>query len=499
MRTRLVAGAALSIVLSSACGSDDSSGASSGGTGGTAGLAGSAGAGGSTSGGTGGAGGAAGTLGDAPTESVTYTAVDDLFPNPERGFYRGINLLQDTNVDSVRAAGYSLARSYIRLDSYRTSDIPASVLASLETGFDAARKAGIKVIPRVSYNFASGDPDASKSWVLTHIGQLAPVYQKHADVIAMVEAGFIGAWGEWHSSTNNLTNPTDRKEILEALLAALPKSRMVLLRYPKDLEEQFPSPLTAANAWDQSKQARVGHHNDCFLANDTDAGTYSPQPIEAHKQYLEQMTRFVPVGGETCQVSPTAHRSDCPTALLELARFHFTTINSQFYQGDLDRWKTEGCYDEIDRRLGYRFELVQASLPKSVKPGGRFVLEVSLKNVGFGALYNPRPVFLVLEGGGTRHEVQLNGVDPRSWAPGETSTVSVHLELPADSTGTKSLALWLPDATSSIASRPEYAVRFANANVWNDTEGHNVLGDIEVDPNAPGDANPSATELSVLP
>jgi hypothetical protein len=496
MRTLAYVASVLAVVLSSACGSDDSGGTSSGGTGGAAGLGGSAGAGGNTSGGS---GGTAGGSGDAPTETVTYTAVDDLFPNPERGFYRGMNLLQDTNVDSVRAAGYSLARSYIRLDDYRASDIPAPVLASLETGFDAARKAGIKVIPRVAYNFASGDPDASKSWVLSHIAQLAPVYQKHADVIAMMEAGYIGAWGEWHSSTNNLTNATDRKEILEALLAALPDSRMVLLRYPKDLEEQFPSPLTAANAWDGSKQARVGHHNDCFLSNSSDAGTYSPQPVEPHKQYLEQMTRFVPVGGETCQVTPTEHRSDCPTALLELARFHFTTINSQFYQGDLDRWKTEGCYDEIDRRLGYRFELVQASLPTSVKPGGRFQFEVSLKNVGFGALYNPRSVYLVLEGGGTRHEVELKGVDPRSWAPGETSSVSVHLELPADVSGTKSLTLWMPDAAQAIATRPEYAVRFANSGVWRDVEGDNVLGSIDVDLNAPGDANASATELSVLP
>lgn len=447
----------------------------------------------------GGTGGSGGNTGDAPTEAVTYTAVQDLFPNPERGFYRSMNLLKETDVDWIRSEGFSMARSYIRFDDYRTTDIPASVLTSMEAGFDAARKAGIKVIPRVAYNFGIGEPDAPKSWVLSHIGQLAPVYQKHADVIATMEAGFIGAWGEWHSSTNNLTNPTDRKEILEALLAALPKSRMVLVRTPKDIEEQFPSPLTAAMAWNQSNQARVGHHNDCFLSNETDAGTYSPPPVESHKQYLEQMTRFVPVGGETCQVTPSEHRSDCPTALLELARFHFTTINSEFYQADLDRWKTEGCYDEIDRRLGYRFELVQASLPKSAKPGGRFVLEVSLKNVGFGALYNPRPVFLVLEGGGARHEVELTDVDPRRWAPGETSTLTLHVELPAGQSGPKSLALWLPDAAASIASRPEYAVRFANASVWNDTTGTNVLGEIDLDPNAPGDANASATKLSVLP
>ena len=480
-------------------GAGGSSGAGVGGA--TAGSSGTAGSAGTASGGTAGGAGVGGASGvDAPTQPVAYTPTSESFLNPERGFYRGVNLVQDTDMSSVRANGCSLARSYIRLDDYRSSDIPDSVLSSLEAGFDAARAAGIKVIPRVAYNFASGAPDASKSWVLQHISQLAPVYQKHGDVIAVLEAGFIGAWGEWHSSTNDLTNATDREDILTALLDALPEDRMVMLRYPRDIEEQFPSPLTSTSAFDKSYQARTGHHNDCFLSNEHDAGTYYPGDIESHKEYLEQVTQFVPVGGETCQVTLSEHRSDCPTALLELARFHFTTINSTFYDGDLDRWKSEGCYDEIERRLGYRLQLEGGALPPTVRPGGRFVLEVRIQNTGFGALYNPRTVFVVLEGGGARHQVALSDVDPRRWAPDTTQTLSVHLELPATlDPGAYTLALWLPDQASSLSDRAEYAVRFANEDIWNATGGYNELGQVEISDSATGSSNPDATALSVLP
>ena len=135
-----------------------------------------------------------------------------------------------------------------------------------------------------------------------------------------------------------------------------------------------------------------------------------------------------------------------------------------------------------------------------LKPGGRFVLDVQITNSGFGALYNPRPVFVVLEGGGARYQVELAGVDPRRWAPGETSSLSVHLELPASaSVGTYTLSLWLPDAAKTLADRAEYAVRFANTAVWSDSDGQNALGSIELSMVAPGGANPGATELKVIP
>jgi hypothetical protein len=97
-----------------------------------------------------------------------------------------------------------------RLDDYRTSNIPAGVLSSYTTFFGLARSAGIKVIPRWSYNLGY-QPDTTLAWVLTHIGQLGPIWRDNADVIACLQAGFIGAWGEWHSSRNGLTTASSMR------------------------------------------------------------------------------------------------------------------------------------------------------------------------------------------------------------------------------------------------------------------------------------------------
>jgi regulator of RNase E activity RraA len=63
----------------------------------------------------------------------------------------------------------------------------------------------------------------------------APVFP--GDVIVWMEAGFIGAWGEWHSSTNGLDKSVEAKrQVVDALLDALPETRSVQLRYPGDIE-----------------------------------------------------------------------------------------------------------------------------------------------------------------------------------------------------------------------------------------------------------------------
>jgi pimeloyl-ACP methyl ester carboxylesterase len=41
--------------------------------------------------------------------------------------------------------------------------------------------------------------------VVSHLDQLQPILTDNYDVIAFVQAGFIGSWGEWYYTTNNLT------------------------------------------------------------------------------------------------------------------------------------------------------------------------------------------------------------------------------------------------------------------------------------------------------
>ncbi|HEY9827055.1 MAG TPA: DUF4832 domain-containing protein, partial [Stenomitos sp.] len=305
----------------------------------------------------------------------------------------------------------------------------------------------------------------------------------NADVIAVLQAGFIGAWGEWHSSANGLDSRANRAKILKALLAALPQNRMVQIRTPGYMRDVYPEPLTLSNAFDGSNLARTAHHNDCFLSNRTDAGTYEPD-LFALKRYLATASPFIAVGGETCQVTPTEHRSDCPTALSELTRFHWSYLNAFFFKGDLDRWKQEGCYAKIARNLGYRFQLVSSSFATQASPGGNLNGNFVIRNVGYASPFNPRGLELVLRNRATNQRYRFSILqsgsktnDPRFWLPENGNiTVPVSVNLPRTlPLGLYNMFLNLPDPSPTLATIPAYSIRLANQRTWQPQIGLNAL------------------------
>jgi Domain of unknown function (DUF4832)/Domain of unknown function (DUF4874) len=413
--------------------------------------------------------------------TITYTPSDTNIPNPERGFRFPAEINAESNFTTYyEALGMTLVHAYVRLDDYREDDLPQSLLDDLTTGFANMRLSGVKVVLRFAYNFGpypDSEPDASKEKILRHLEQLTPILQENADVIAWMQAGFIGAWGEWHTSTNGLDNLEDKQEILFALLDALPEDRIVQVRYPSDIIDMFPEPLTA---FGESKQARVGFHNDCFLSSETDVGTYEKSgefTIERDQEYLANLGRFTPTGGETCAVFPP--RTDCEIALREMEMLHYTEMNQSYHARVVKGWQRQGCFEEMQKRLGYRLVLKSASFDETVEAGGRLELKVDLENTGFASLMNPRPIIVVLDGP-KHHEIELE-VDPRTWEPG-TSSFSESLELPADlEKGTYTLALWLPDAYETLRDNPRYAVQFANEGTWHEENGYNILGEISVE------------------
>lgn len=446
------------------------------------------------------AGGSGGAIGapdeDAPSRLVSYAPSSAVILNPERGFYATTSLVEPQDLSKLRASGVTLVHSYVRLDDYRTADLPQSLLDQVDTGFVRVRAAGLKVILRFAYNdgpYPNSEPDAPKDWVLKHITQLKPLLEKNADAIAVVQAGFIGAWGEWHTSTNGLTAPATRQAILEALVAAVPSSRFVQLRYPPYKRELYGDALTAAQAFGPSLAARVGHHNDCFVSSPTDVGTYPDKQVDLYRDYVGADTAFVPMGGETCAVSPP--RSECTSALAEMTKLHMSYVNREFQSDVLASWQT--CREEMEKRLGYRLRLESAQLPSAVKPGGSFTLTLAIENEGFAAPYNARPVFVVLRGAGTTTRVQLPKADPRRWLTG--GSLTARLRLPsALVAGTYTLSLWLPDAAEGLQSKSAYAVQLANDAIWDAATGENALGKLEVASDAPGSAVKDADAFSVL-
>ena len=476
-------------------------------------------------------------------QTVTYQESSLDFPNPERGFYRPLEAGYASNFPSLNAseltgnrttpytpysANYQIQNTlvyrYYVLDNFKSSAISTAYLNNVRNDLTTIRQAGVKIIMRFAYTIEpnqTGCPDntacppygdAPKQRVLAHIAQLKSIFSQYRDVIAVVQMGFIGVWGEQYytdffgdSSGNGNqgklldNNWQDRLDVLNALLAAVPESRMVQVRYPQIKQKAVyginapvtSAPITAAQAHNGSKIARIGFHNDCFLSSPDDFGTYfnygtsstsASSATNTLKPYFANDSRYTVVGGETCSdgFSP---QNDCSgIAVSDMQRLHYSYLNSEFSNEVNNDWQTGGCMDEIKRSLGYRLVMEQGTYASQAQPGSRFDFSLNLKNVGFAAPYNPRLVELVLRNtaSGSTYKIPLTGEggDVRFWLPEEEITLNRSLTLPAGvPAGSYELLLNLPDTSNNniIANRPEYAIRLANENVWEAATGYNKL------------------------
>ena len=426
--------------------------------------------------------------GNSSTTTVLFKTDESLFANPERGLYthRGYESTSSpitvNEFAKLRKENITLVFMSYHLKDFLNQPLSNSMLTLIQNNLDALRKGGMKAVLRFAYSKSSSaaEYDAPLDVTLNHINQLKPLFEKNMDVIAVLEAGFIGAWGEWYYSTHygNMGNPDydKRQAVLNALLSALPKERMISLRTPtfkvKLLDIGFGDALTEAEAYSQTSKARLSHHNDCFLADGSDMGTYK---AAADREYTAADSRYTCMGGETC-TSPTTF-SECALALNAMSTYHWSYLNIDYHKDMLNDWAQKGCFNEILKRLGYRFVLVKAEHSEAAA-GAVFELSLTLKNIGFAAPYNPRKAELVFRQTETgelihRHEMQA---DPRFWFGGEETVVKELVMLPPNvPAGEYTVLLSLSDATESLRKRPEYAIRFANEGVWEEATGYNRL------------------------
>ena len=234
---------------------------------------------------------------------VKYTPSAQMIRNPERGFYTeltsesGRRPLTPEELSVCKAKGQTLILRMYYLSSFRSLPLSDVELNIVKSDFKVVRAAGMKCIPRFAYSHNIGQQDAPLNIVMGHIAQLKPIIRANADVIAAMQAGFIGAWGEMHSSTNGLDSVTNMRKILFEILKMLPPERMVQVRTPNYKREIFnrQAPIAKSEAFNESMFSRVGHHNDCFLANWNDYGTYSDTTEET--AFLSEECRYVPMGG----------------------------------------------------------------------------------------------------------------------------------------------------------------------------------------------------------
>jgi hypothetical protein len=427
--------------------------------------------------------------------TTRYTPSTENIVNPERGFYHQSTLCDSKPFVREKLAAYrleqiSLVRCIFYLREFKTTNDIGGAVERFRHQVQTARAAGVKLVVRFAYTDADMDEagfgqDASPTLVQEHLTQLAPLLTEYSDVIAWVESGFVGAWGEGAYSENfgGLTgapltpqNLADRKAVVERLLSILPADRKVLVRTPEMKRTMYGNnPTSSADIAAGAAKARVGFYNDCFLASNSDFGTYHAPD---DRTYLANDTRYVPMGGETCGKNANPPRSNCPTALKELGQFHWSYLNLDFSEAVLDTWRDDGCMAEVERRLGYRFRLISVGSSTTVKQGANMALRVTMRNTGWAAAVNRRPLWLILrKASPTKAVYRFYLGTAENWQAGATLIRSCLLSIPPRlAVGTYQLLLSLPDAAPSLASRPEYAVQLANAGgLWEPSAGLNRL------------------------
>ena len=439
------------------------------------------------------------TLTVSATGGAAYPIDESDFPNPERGFYehaewshasRGnySDNLWDSYFTDAAAANRSLLLRIYYLDTdelRQNKQLPNGFITMFNNDMQKIRNNGMKCILRFAYDKNSGDgfQDASPATWETHLAQLKPYLQANADVIYVVQAGFLGCWGEWYYSSlgkGTAIEMSVKNDLIGQLLDAVPANRCVQLRTPLFKKQYLGNnnPLTSAAAYHGSDQARLGHHNDAFLNGEKNQGTYENRTEDM--KYIAQECLYVPIGGETNlddgELSTYNTWCNGSTAEDEMAQLHYSYLNHSYSEYVTDKWKEEGAYARISRNMGYRFQLLSASFDAQVVAGTSMNVQLNIKNVGYAPLYNERYAYIVLKNNTNTYSIPLSS-DPRTWAPNDATTaINEYITLPATmAPGVYDLYLYLPDASSSIAANPKYAVRFANQGIWESATGYNIL------------------------
>ena len=432
-----------------------------------------------------------------PDEELTlveFTESNKIFANPERGFYKHYDFLNSSasplSVSALQAARVESNITLFYTGHYLTefvkSDISDKFLNLVRKNMQALREAGAKCILRFAYtNSQNKHPyDAEPKWVARHIEQLKPILQEYSDVILCFQSGFIGVWGEGYYTDNFFFDPQTpeehklRKEVIDAMLDAIPADRQVALRTPMFKRNMYATSytdtLTLATAYDGSAKARICAFNDCFGASADDYGTFIGKDT---REYWRKETRYTLMGGETCGLSDYCK---CKQSIKDCEDFHWTYMNSGYNADVLNRWESDGCMDEVKRRLGYRLSLKDVATSKAAA-GKALRVKLNIRNTGFAAPANPRHVELVLvDGNGKKTVYEFKDVDMRYWFANETVTVDKLIELPKNASGNCTLYLNLPDPKATLHDNPLFSIRLANDGVWNEKTGYNKIAEFKL-------------------
>jgi len=483
--------------------------------------------------------GGSGTSSSGNEEDTDYVAdTTATLKNPERGIYFGSPPDREDPDDfhTLVAAWLwldSVCDDYLTWNGYMAQGTSPILNDYVTNELLPARAAGAKVVFRPRYDKDDGPNTPSDCTIdgvrvfhadrpsgttgvaqlaiqKNHIEAIAGMLEDYKDVIGYIQAGYLGHWGEWNTASGY--GPTNAPFLYSRTLRAAVID-YVLERYEAHHILQFVElrrPQFAREVLARNPAARVGSHNDCFMTNSSDSGTFSnyvdnddtpesddadfSSSTEAKNWALANLTG-ASFGGETCPLTgesttdmqnPIYHTErwrDCDKMIgtggetSEPGSFGMDYVNGSYAVDAVPVWSAPGgCYDEIRRKLGYRFEVLRVEYPQTVGAGQPFTIEIDVTNTGWSALHKPRTAMIVLRDGSTVASHVPTNSATATWLPGTTTTLVVNANAPSAGTYNVRLAIPDPDALTNTDYAVKLATKRGGLNVFDDNTGENDLG-----------------------
>jgi hypothetical protein len=465
-------------------GAGGSSGASggNGGTGGTSGAGGSSGA----SGGNGGAGGASVT---GISTTITLVETPEAFRNPMKGF-RPSRYIQDGAFKDYEFT--STYKHYVPYSALENSagDSVQKIKDWSDTNWGSLRGRNLKVIPRVTIVY----PGTGEYWsdiphdgtpnqwntpelaarLTTFVAKLGQAWDDDPRVAA-VEMGLWGKWGEHNISPDTVAGsdriPQAFQQTLGDAFKAAFKNKKVMIRYPNTF----------------NGYTSFGFYWDSFALPDDD-NSGGGAGIVARDLWRTQMQsgEVAYDWGDQSKLGGSPNGTLSSTSNTDNVIGYIRSVHTSSLGWIAEYTPDNGTISanaaRIQKELGYRFTIKQATFTSVVTASGKLEVSFTVANVGSAPFYYNWPVEVSLLDGARKvvWHATFGATDITQWLPGSTATVQGSFTSPVAG-GTYVVAVAIADPASSNPS-----LRFANTNYYQG--GRTPLGKVGIGVN-PADQN----------
>ncbi|MDE5854730.1 MAG: DUF4832 domain-containing protein [Ruminococcus sp.] len=392
-------------------------------------------------------------------------------------------------------------------------DLDNAFFSSWDKTLQNCRDNGCMVALRFRYDANGRDnPEpASFEQVLHHIEQIknSGLLEKYSDIIAYVESGFVGKWGEQHGG--KYTSVQYKARLLEAMLQTVPAPIPVTVRTPDIFAEwagikradladtELINNLTESEYTSdiQANKNRIGLYDDGYMGSNSDLGTYANRDVETDWLHNQTFTSYF--GGEFSGNLSFAQQYDTylpENSIPEMYKTHLSYINSNIFQlykdytfsenydtvdADNSAYYGQTVYQFIRDHLGYRFVLRKSELTSQTIQGGEAEVNFEIENTGFSGVIPDVQSYVILEKDGI-YTLAESDINCHNWNSCTVSSETLNIKLPNNlPAGEWNVYLKLSMGTDAdIKNMNSRSIRFANEDIWNGSLGANYMGSVYV-------------------